>query len=679
MTMSFKSLSTLISRNGLRLLPALIALLICLGCSCNRSSLHRSLLDAESLIEENADSAYAILSDLKVDSTTPEEDRALYSLLLTQALYKTNRLTSPSARLIKSHSNMMDQDHAIILFEKKNDLKRLMKSYFHQGILYFLKPDSIPYGLAPFSVSLDIAFELEDTLYIAKNYDMISEIFRLNKAYNDAAEAQKMALSYFEKTGKKDFIDYSRYSLATALFLSGKHEEALIKIDSLLFDLSQEEPSYLQPMAMNTRARALFYCDRFRECAGQIEKLDSMGAHQPDLVLFHAGSYIEMDKPDMAGKIMKERANDLDSTDRNMLANLFYRKDPNASEGYKAMDTLYSGLAKDYVEMTQGNLNTIQSIIHRNAASRYNLEKENLNLKYLLCGIILAIIIIALLLWILKRKRDQAATLARIQEDFRAKKLQWKEEYERMNADSEKRETAWKEKLERNTSDLEKREAEWKDKLERTSSDLDKREAEWKDLSQMRDKIEKDITEIASQYGLSIQANEAEPNVKGLLSSMIEKVKKLSDEEAAKEMNNLGMAGLGYIRMVSEIMMDIQYEDSIHGDKYSRIADRIVSLKSYLDSFRPDSEELTLRAALIDVLRNNAISNLRTGANGVPKVKGKVLNIAIYLFYGLNTDTIGFLLKIKQGHVYTLKSRLRKTLTALPENMKAIYAPIMEG
>ncbi|MDE7496852.1 MAG: hypothetical protein K2M67_08400 [Muribaculaceae bacterium] len=675
--MSFKSLSTLISRNGLRLLPALIALLICIGAGCSHSNLHTALLEAESVIEDDADSAYAILSDLKIDSTTPEEDRALYSLLLTQAMHKTHRLDIASEEIIDAQSSMID--YAIDYFDKHNSGKHAMKSYFYRGILLCQKTDSIIYALEPFYSSLDIALVQKDTFWIARNYDLISGIYYSQNAYYDYTQAQQLALSYYKLTDKQDFINFSRYSFAYGLYLIGKHEEAIAEVDTLLSILSANESSSLRVRSLNTRARALFYCDRFKECAEQIEKLDSMGAHQPDLVLFHAGSYIEMDKPDMAKKIMKERANDLDSTDRNMLANLFYRKDPNASEGYKAMDTLYSGLAKDYVEMTQGNLNTIQSIIHRNIAYRHNLEKENLNLKYLLCGIILAIILIAFLLWNLKRKRDQAATLARIQEDFRAKKLQWKEEYERMNADSEKRETAWKEKLERNTSDLEKREAEWKDKLERTSSDLEKREAEWKDLSQMRDKMEKDINEIASQYGLSIPANESEPNVKGLLSSMIEKVKKLSDEEVAKEMNNLGMAGLGYIRMVSEIMMDIQYEDSIHGDKNSRITDRIVSLKSYLDSFRPDSEELALRATLIDELRNNAIHNLQTGADGVPKVKGKVLNIAIYLFYGLNTDTISFLLKIKQGHVYTLKSRLRKTLTALPEDMKAIYAPIMEG
>ena len=82
----------LASKRSLRLLLACLALLILLLSGCGRSATRRTLLHAESIMEAHPDSAYALLSALCVDSAAPEEDRALFALLLTQAMYKLDIL-----------------------------------------------------------------------------------------------------------------------------------------------------------------------------------------------------------------------------------------------------------------------------------------------------------------------------------------------------------------------------------------------------------------------------------------------------------------------------------------------------------------------------------------------------------------------------------------------------------
>lgn len=70
--------------SGLRLLTAVMAALLLLpllhGCG-NRSRIHQDLLHAEAIMEEQPDSAYAILSAMQPDSSDSEEDHALHALL----------------------------------------------------------------------------------------------------------------------------------------------------------------------------------------------------------------------------------------------------------------------------------------------------------------------------------------------------------------------------------------------------------------------------------------------------------------------------------------------------------------------------------------------------------------------------------------------------------------------
>ena len=98
----------LASKRALRPLLACAAIITLLLCGCGQSATRRTLLHAESIMEDHADSAYTILSALRMDSTAPEEDRALHALLLTQAMLKTHRLGTSPQDVIDSHRRMID-------------------------------------------------------------------------------------------------------------------------------------------------------------------------------------------------------------------------------------------------------------------------------------------------------------------------------------------------------------------------------------------------------------------------------------------------------------------------------------------------------------------------------------------------------------------------------------------
>ena len=624
----------LASKRSLWLLLACLALLILLLSGCGRSATRRTLLHAESIMEAHPDSAYALLSALCVDSAAPEEDRALFALLLTQAMYKLDILGISPKETIDSHGRMMD--NAIGYFEKENDRKQTMESYYYRGVVMMCYPDSLPYSLQPFSISLDLAREQKDTFYIAKSYSMLSAIYGQGKAYHDQAEAEKIALDYFKVTGRENFINYSRFTLGSALFASGKHEEALARIDTLLSDLPQNEVTSLKVRALNIKARALYYCERYPDAISMIEYLDSIDQHQPDLTLFHAASYIERDDIPIAKKLMEAQAEDLDSIDSNILENILYQKSRDVSEELQAMYTLYDGLTEDYNEITQGNLNTIQSFAQRNAADRHHHEREVMRLQIVIVGMVLLLLALAFGMLYFRFIRN-------------------------------------KKKLSATGKELDVTRAE----LERILSDFQKKEEELEEMSRIEEKMEQDINEIIDKYGAGIPDSDLRTDIKERLSSLIDYLKQLNEREISMTKWKMREVSLSYIHSVSRIISDICMRDRTVGDKKGRIVDEIESLKEYLDSFKVNSDAMPIREKLIDELTDNDISKLRTGAAGRPKLREDYVLFALYLFYGFDSDTISELFKKEKNSLYSLKKRLNEKLKNLPEAQKERYEYVL--
>ena len=602
----------------LRCLLACSVLLILLLSGCGRSATRRTLLDAEAIMEAHPDSAYALLSALSVDSAAPEEDRALFALLMTQAMLKTYRLGTSPQDVIDSHGRMMD--NAISYFEKENDRKRTMESYYYRGVVMLCNPDSLPYALQPFSISLDMAIEQKDTFCIAKNYDMMAEIYGQGMAYHDQAEAEKIALHYFKATGKETFINYSRYTLAGALFASGKHEEALARIDTLLSDIPQNEVTSLKVRALNIKARALYYCERYPEAISMIDHLDSIDQHQPDLTLFKAASYIRMDEIPAAKKLMEARAEDLDSVAKNMLIADMYVQDGSITPQARIMYDLYKGVEEDYNKMIVGNFNSIHALVARNKSHRYQIEMKYTKLIYG-NGIAVLVIIVGILILLVVR--------------FRKKRKETKRENEILKKRS-------------NT----------------LVDELSRREEELSNVSIENGKLEEKVEEQLSTI-------EALQNDCKELTSVLEENNNRHTSELENLKSEVREKSLYYFRSVNRTISEIAYHNRTVAEK--ELKRDYPKFKEYMASFEIGSPGFKNWEDILDVLTDGAIAYLRS-----KKLREEYVIMAIYLYYGYDVDSIVKFLNSDSKHIYNVKDRLVRKINQFSPDIQKKYEVILQ-
>ena len=96
--------------------------------ACRQDTIDRTLADADALMEQNADSAYALLQQIPdAAGRADEATRARYILLLTQAAYKLYRPV-PSDTLIRS---------AVGYYEQAADRSMLCRAYYYHAMTLY--------------------------------------------------------------------------------------------------------------------------------------------------------------------------------------------------------------------------------------------------------------------------------------------------------------------------------------------------------------------------------------------------------------------------------------------------------------------------------------------------------------------------------------------------------------
>lgn len=170
---------------------------------------------AERLMEEHPDSALALLNTMIISNDA--ESQARYALLLSQARDKNYiDVTDDSLILL-----------AVNYYEKRNDLYRLMLSYFyHARVLY--NKESFARSLLVHHKSLRCAESLGDYFWCGRNADQIFAIYEKFYYDKDALHYAKLTFDYYNKLDRQTpFKSYAVLGLARAYYNSEMYEEAL--------------------------------------------------------------------------------------------------------------------------------------------------------------------------------------------------------------------------------------------------------------------------------------------------------------------------------------------------------------------------------------------------------------------------------------------------------------------
>jgi len=167
----------------LRLLYPFLYLFL-VGCSLTPKELKL----AEKSLKDKPDSALVILQRIPL-KTLSDENRALYGILLFQALDKTNKTLQPDSVI----------NYSVNYYQQNGDNNKLAISYYYKARL-FKKAQRFDEATGLYLKALDIFQNHENNYFLGKTYSDIGDICSLQKDYKESLAKYNIALAYFKKT-----------------------------------------------------------------------------------------------------------------------------------------------------------------------------------------------------------------------------------------------------------------------------------------------------------------------------------------------------------------------------------------------------------------------------------------------------------------------------------------------
>lgn len=161
-------------------------MLVIASCS---SSYDEELLSVEQVMNESPDSALYMLERIDTSRLASEKNRALYSLLLSQAMDKTYQYSVDDSLI----------NVAKLYYDKTNDSYRKMLSHYYLARIFFHRED-FSQCIVELFISQEYATALDDYFWKGMICRAISDVY--NKTMN-VAEELKYAIDEFDNFKKK--------------------------------------------------------------------------------------------------------------------------------------------------------------------------------------------------------------------------------------------------------------------------------------------------------------------------------------------------------------------------------------------------------------------------------------------------------------------------------------------
>ncbi len=224
----------------MRQLPFLILYLLlglAMGCD-HQHTFNRVLVEADSLVEQQADSALHLLENIPdVMNKGDESNRAYYTLLLMQAKYKCYE-SAPSDSLINA---------AVHYYEQTGNASLLCRAYYYRAMTFY-EQGRHEEALLLLKKGEDLAIHNHDTLYMAKYHESLCVV-------NDDARYDDMMLRYAQlalrdnrQLGDTSAIIRNLSQISNALYRLGKQKESkdsILKVLPLLHQMNTISKSYI--------------------------------------------------------------------------------------------------------------------------------------------------------------------------------------------------------------------------------------------------------------------------------------------------------------------------------------------------------------------------------------------------------------------------------------------------
>lgn len=161
--------------------------LLFVGCSL----LPNKMKTAEQLMETSPDSALLLLQQIKPNQSLSDADRALYGLLLFEALDKKDLPLRPDSAI----------NFSLDYYQNNNDKEHLAKCYFYKGRMYKYA-QHYDEATELYLKALDNCQDKKDYALMGKIYGDMGYICAVQQDYAKAREKHQFGVNCFTRIGK---------------------------------------------------------------------------------------------------------------------------------------------------------------------------------------------------------------------------------------------------------------------------------------------------------------------------------------------------------------------------------------------------------------------------------------------------------------------------------------------
>jgi len=171
---------------------------------------------AERIMESDPDSALHILQHMHTDKLMmSSSDRALYGLLLFQALDKNNKPLQPDSVI----------NYSVNYYKSVNDKPHLAIGYFFKAQLY-KKAQHFEDATLLYLKALDLIQNNKENVLLGEIYSDMGDICIIQKGYNEALIKYQQSIKCFNNAGKKIEASYRVISVGKVYHFLKQYKKA---------------------------------------------------------------------------------------------------------------------------------------------------------------------------------------------------------------------------------------------------------------------------------------------------------------------------------------------------------------------------------------------------------------------------------------------------------------------
>ena len=197
----------------------LILSFVLVGCSL----MPNEMKTAQKVMDSNPDSALHILQRMHPNQSFLDADRALYGILLFQALDKSNKPLQPDSAI----------NFSVNYYQNSNDKHNLAVAYYYKARLY-KRSQQLDKATIQYLKLLDMVQKNNNLELMGKIYSDLGDICAMQADFKNSLEKHLISYDYFKKSGNISSANYKLLDVAKSYRLMKDHKSARLNYNKLL-------------------------------------------------------------------------------------------------------------------------------------------------------------------------------------------------------------------------------------------------------------------------------------------------------------------------------------------------------------------------------------------------------------------------------------------------------------